>query len=225
MWHTEYLEIKKIRKDTTELWVRGPKIKDLNFLNDYPNVKKLFLSTIKTDYLTPISKLKDLIHLELTNVGNGTNLDFISHLNKLEILRLQTPVGWDGSGKVIKYISLNPLSNLRKLKELTLLDVVFENDGLEPLIKIKSLSQLTTRNRFTTRDFAKLAKYKPDLNCQYTQPYTTLEGYEYYQCKRCKETKVEFSGIDLKRRVFCPNCNESKYKELIERFYRIKNVC
>jgi hypothetical protein len=223
MWQTENSELKNLKKDIEELEVAGPKIKNLDFLYEFPKIKKLSLHSIKTNDLTPIASLKNITNLALTNVGNGASLQPLSQLTSLKELILQTPPGWDGSSKHVKYMSLQPLTNIEGLKDLTLLDVVFEMDGLEPLIKIKSLSQLTIRNKFSTKDFAKLAKFKPELNCRYTQPYTTWDGFEYYRCNKCGGMKVEFSGIDLKRRVFCLNCNKNKCDELIERFYRIKN--
>lgn len=223
MWRTDYKELKTIPKDTTELWVRGRKIKNLDFLNDFKEVKKLFLSSIKTNNLYPISSLKHLTHLELTNVGNGSDLNAISQLNNLEELILQTPSGYDGSGKVIKYLSLKPISDLSNLKELTLLDVVFEQDGLKPLLNLKSLTHLTARNKFSTEDFAKIDKYRPDVQCEYANPYNTWDGYEFYRCNKCGEKKVEFSGVELKRRVFCPHCNKKKFEELLERYNQIKS--
>ena len=223
MWRTEISELNRLNNSINELWIRGRKFKNLDFLYSFPKLKKLFLSSIQTDDLNPIGSLIKLTHLELTNVGNGSSLQPISQLEYLKELILQTPTGWDGGSKVVRYESLKPFSNLERLKNLTLLDVVFNIDGLEPLINIKSLSQLTTRNKFTTKEFAKLSKYRPEIECRYTQPYATWEGYEYYRCKKCKSMKVEFSGVDLKRRVFCLNCNKTKCEELIERFNLIKN--
>jgi len=171
----------------------------------------------------PIGSLGGLSKLELTDVGSGTNLDPISQLENLEELSLQTPPGWDGSNKTIKYKSLEPQTKLRNLKELTLLDVVFDFDGLKPIVRIESLVRLTTRNKFTTAEFAALAKYKPKLDCEYTKPYRMWDGVEYYRCSNCGQMKVEFSGVDLKRRVFCLSCNKAKCDELMERFDKIKN--
>ena len=223
MWITEISELNELRKSVDELWIRGNKIKSLEFLNDFPMLNRLFLSSIKTNDLIPIGSLRGLSKLELTNVGNGANLNPISQLDNLEELSLQTPPGWDGSAKIIRYKSLEPLTKLKKLKELTLLDVVFDFDGLKPILRMESLIRLTTRNKFTTTEFATLSKYKPTLDCEYAKPYRVLVGFEYYRCKICGQMKVEFSGIDLKRRVFCPNCNKTKCDELVERFNKIKN--
>jgi hypothetical protein len=223
MWITELSELNKLNKSIDELWVRGTKIKSLKFLSHFPGLIRLFLSSIKTDNLDALRSLKKLKYLELTNVGSGASLQPISELDSLEELILQTPAGWDGSSKTIRYDSLKPLIKLKSLKNLTLLNVTFDFDGLKPLINIESLSELTTRNIFTTEEFAVLSKYKPKLDCRYTQPYTTWEGVEYYRCKTCGGMKVEFSGVDLKRRVFCLNCNKAKCEELIERFNKIRN--
>jgi len=221
-WIDQLDKLNRINKGTEELWVSGQKIKELTFLKDFRNLKKLFLRSFKTTNLSPLKSLKELKHLELTNVGNGGNLEAISHLTSLQELIIQTPPGWDGGSKRLSYDSLAPLRNLENLVSLTLLDVLFTNDELTPLTHLKSLDQLDTRNTFTIAAFVELSISQPKLKCRYTKPYTIWEGVEYYRCKKCGSMKVEFSGIDLKRRVFCLNCNKKKTDELVVRFNEIK---
>ena len=151
-----------------------------------------------------------------------TNLEPISALENLKVLSILTIPGWDGSGKRIHYESLSPLSGLKKLEYLRTIDTEFLNDGLRPLLTIKSLAEFVTRNNYTTSDFALLEKFCPDINCKRAHAYYQWEGYEFRRCKKCGEFKVEFSGKDIARRVFCLNCNSKKVEELIERYNRIQ---
>jgi hypothetical protein len=217
-WIDTKEELDKIDLSSAEIKLSGKKIKDFNHLRDFENLKRLTLNSVVIENLELIGGLKSLEYLGLTNTANGQDLEPLINLTELKELILQTPPGWDGSGKKIVYKSLKPLSNLRELQSLTLLDIVFEEDGLEPLYDLDSLVKLETRNTFTTKDFAKLGVEKPDLDCRYTRPYTIWDGFEWYKCKTCGQMRVEFSGVDLKRRIFCLNCNSKKCQELINRY-------
>tara|TARA_B100000809_G_C14926479_1_gene455349 strand:+ start:59 stop:751 length:693 start_codon:yes stop_codon:yes gene_type:complete len=223
-WIETYEELEKVDSSILELSVKSREIKGLDFLARFERLQTLDLNSIKTDSLDKIGKLKSLKILRLTNIGNGSNLNPLANLTNLEDLIIQTPPSWDGGSKRIGYESLEPLSHLNKLKKLSLFDIQFKTDGLNPLCKLTGMKELLIRNQFTTFDFAELSIHLPDLKCQYTKPYTIWKGFEYYRCKKCNEMKVEFSGVDLKRRVFCLNCNKKRTDELIERFYEVKKT-
>lgn len=221
-WHNTIEAIDALDKGIEILYASGRKIGSLSFLKKFTQLKALYLHSFKVSTLDDLSELKHLEILVLENVGNGANLDPLSNLQNLRELILQTPPGWDGSGKKIIYKSLKSLENLKKLKRLTAFDVFFEEDGFQPLYRIPSLKVLDTKNSFTTKEFAKLALNRPDIKCAYAHPYREWEGFEYMKCKKCGNFKVEFSGVDLKRKNFCLQCDSKKCAELIERFNHLK---
>ncbi|WP_133242811.1 hypothetical protein [Pontibacter virosus] len=113
------------------------------------------------------------------------------------------------------------MSGLESLTELRLLDIHVTESGFQPVLSLKGLKRIVTNNTFTTYDFAELNIFRPDIECEYAAPYRIRE-IEYFKCKKCGAYKMEFSGNDLQRRTFCPNCNKKKVIELTERFTEIK---
>jgi len=218
----EFEDLKSISKSTTSLNVRGHKAKDLSILADFKNLKELQIRTFKGKDLSFLNELKDLKSLILENVTTDNELENLKDLTGLEELTLQTPVGWDGSGKKITYKSLKPLSGLENLIELRLLDIESTESGFQPLFNLQKLKKVVTHNTFTTYDFAELNAVRPDIECDYAAAYR-IRKIEYFICNKCGTYKLEFSGKDLIRRTFCPNCNEKKVTELTERFTAIKS--
>jgi Zn finger protein HypA/HybF involved in hydrogenase expression len=107
------------------------------------------------------------------------------------------------------------------LRELWLLDVIVKDSRFQPILKLKELKKIVTNNTFSTRDFAELNLFRPDIECHYAAAYHVRQ-IEYLICKKCGADKFEFSGNDLLRRTFCPNCNKKKVEELTKRFEDIK---
>ena len=197
----DIVNIEKLDKDIEELEISGNKIISIDFLKYFNDIKYL--------KIIGMNKIKDL-----------SPLKYLQELVKLDIM---TTPGWDGSGKRLYYETLKPISNLTKLECLRTIDIEFLNDGLKPLCKIKTLKEFITRNNYTTEDFIILEYYRPDIECKYAHLYREWEGYEYYKCKKCGTYKIEFSGKELSRKIFCKNCNKNKIKELTERYNEIKN--
>jgi hypothetical protein len=214
--------IDHIDKEVTELRIFERKIEDVNFLKDFRKIENLYLGYIKTENLNFIKNLNTIEKLVLYGVNSIQDISPIADLENLKELEMTTIAGWDGSGKKIHYETLQPLTNLKKLESLKTIDIEFSQDGLSPLIPVKSLKHFITRNSFTTSDFALLERYRPDIKCEYAHAYRVREGNEYYKCKKCGAYKVEFSGKDLSRRVFCLNCNEKKVNELTKRYIEIQ---
>jgi len=194
--------IEKTDKDTEELFICGSKFFDIEFLKEFKNLKYLkMLGMNKIKDLTPLKYLENLTHL-----------------------KIMTWPSWDGSGKRIYYETLEPISSLNQLEYLWATDIEFLNDGLKPLYKIKSLKNFISMNNYTTEDFALLAYYRPDIECIYACAYRELE-FEYCLCKKCGTYKIEFSGKEIPRKIFCKNCNKNKVRELTERYNEIiKNI-
>ncbi|MCB9334455.1 MAG: hypothetical protein H6574_25695, partial [Lewinellaceae bacterium] len=178
-WHNTIEAIDSLDKGIEVLHASGRKIGSLNFLKKFTRLKELYLHSFKVGTLDDLSELKNLEILALENVGNGANLGPLSKLQNLRELILQTPPGWDGSGKKIIYKSLKPLKELQKLERLTTFDVYFEEDGLQPLFRLPSLIEFNTKNSFTTQEFAKLAAHRPDITCVYAHPYKNWDGFEH----------------------------------------------
>ncbi len=220
---TEQIELNNIDIDSSSLRLKGNGIKDFSILLKLNNLTELELLSTKHFDISIIEKLTKLTSLRLNGILTITDLTFLKPLTNLTKLTLETPVGWDGSGKTIKCNSLSPLRFCNKLNHITILDIMFANDGLNPLFEIKSLTEIVTRNTFTTYDFAKLELHRPDIICDHAGPYIQ-HTIEFYKCKKCGDYKIEFSGIDLKRRVFCKNCNRQKVVDLTRRYYEIQKT-
>ncbi|MFN6077317.1 MAG: hypothetical protein ACK46Y_17315 [Fluviicola sp.] len=214
-------DLDNINKDTSDLYIKGSEIRDFSILINLKKLTKLELLSTKYFDFSLIENMKNLTSLRLNGITTITNLDFLKSLTNLTELILETPASWDGSGKTVVYNSLSSLSKCEKLKSIKMFDIQFLEDGLKPLYGIKSLKEIVTRNTFLTYEFAKLELNRPDIVCKYAKPYFQ-HHLEFYKCKKCNEFKIEFSGVDLKRRVFCKKCNLKKIEELTKRYYEIQ---
>ena len=215
------LDLNNINFHTTSLCIQGREIKDYSDLLNLKKLTKLELVSTKYFDFSIIENLTNLTSLRLNGITTITDLNFLESLTNLTELILETPAGWDGSGKTITYNSLSPLRKCKKLKSIKMFDIQFLEDGLKPLFGIKSLIEIVTRNTFLTYEFAKLELNRPDIVCEYAKPYFQ-HHFEFYKCKKCDYYKIEFSGVDLKRRIFCKNCNSKKVEELTKRYYEIQ---
>jgi hypothetical protein len=209
-------------RNATVIDVKCHKIKDLSIFAEFKKLQKLKIRTFQGKDLAFLKKLQALKSLVLENVVTENELEDLRNLSGLEELTLQTPVGWDGSGKKLEYKSLKPLSGLESLIELRLLDIMVNDTGFQPVFNLKNLRKIVTNNTFSTYNFAELSAFRSDIECEYATAYRIRE-IDYFKCKKCGTYKLEFSGIDLPKRTFCPNCNKKKVEELTERFNDIKN--
>ena len=221
MKYSSIEEINFLKRNIQELDVYCRKIDDLSILNEFTNLKELQIRSFRAPEFPFSKSLVDLETLILENVSMDNSLTSLKPLKNLRQLTLQTPVGWDGTGKKLIYSSLDPLNHLERLEEITLLEIIIEENGFTPLFNLKNLKRVNTHNTFTTKEFAELSLKRPDISCEYSKAYRVKEK-EYNRCVKCGNFKVEFSGIGIKRRVYCPICHKKKFQELTSRFEEIK---
>lgn len=105
-------------------------ISDITPVYNLLNLKKLVLYDNPITDISGIGRLSKLEYLDL-NFTPVENIDAISTLVNIEILSL----GGYGGNKSVKFTNIKPLSNLKKLKQLTL--------AARGLTSIKSLENLT----------------------------------------------------------------------------------
>lgn len=118
------------------------KYKTLGPLAELTNLEELEIATVpdaSLDFLLPLKKLRFLSILHLPKV---TNIDQIAELTELENLSLRTLPSWDSSSKKSVLDSLQPLSNLKKLKHLELSGIIPADKSLAGVSALPLLQTL-----------------------------------------------------------------------------------
>lgn len=125
-------------------------IKDISFLKDFTNLKRLILSTSKVSDLKPLSGLTNLEELDISS--SNSDLKPLSGLTNLRILGVSgefsdlTPLS-GLTNLTHLYLSSDNLSDLKPIESLNKLDYIFlvscSLKDISPLSKLKALSWVT----------------------------------------------------------------------------------
>lgn len=128
----------------------GHGIKDISFLKEFTNLKRLLLPTSKVSDISPLKNLTNLEQLDISS--SDSDLKPLSGLTKLRIL------GVSGEFSDLKplsgltnlthlYLSSDNLSNLKPIENLNKLDYIhlfaWNLKNIAPLSKLKALSWVT----------------------------------------------------------------------------------
>ena len=132
-------------------------IKDINFIADKSNLKKLQLNSCGINDYEPLRKLKNLKALGLWKPTKLNNLDFVNELTNLQYLFLQTvnnPIKFPAVDKLsklkrvalysVKSISdFSSLSDVKNLKEFAFYDIQGQKpEDFLPIIANKSIEKV-----------------------------------------------------------------------------------
>lgn len=144
-------------------------LSDLRFIRGLKNLK--IHSNTKLRTLESIQKLSDLDTVFVSDVPKIDDLSPISSLKNISTFGI-----CGGMHASIKLKSLEPLSQLEKLKEFYIVSARVLEGGLRPLKKCRSLKHLSVSNQFKTEDYAYLLAIRPDIICEHLAPYVCIEG-------------------------------------------------
>lgn len=142
------------------LFIKWSSIGDLGPIAACNSLASLYVGSSPSLYgLQSLSALRGLRHLFIQEVRDVRDLSFVSALGNLDEFGLS-----GGRGPKLPVDSLRPLSDLRSLKMLWLVNIRILNDGLAPLHELQQLASLRTSMRIDSPDIVALCKAVPSLN-------------------------------------------------------------
>ncbi|MFD3445888.1 hypothetical protein ACFDTO_14945 [Microbacteriaceae bacterium 4G12] len=156
------------------LYIYEMRVADLSMLQKLSNLKELYMcwNTKNTD-LWDLSYNKNLTSLLIEEFSKLEDLTPIKDGIHLQSLYL--------SGGIVKALhvqTLKPLSNLVNLNKLTLMNIKVKDDSLEPLMNLKEIKELNLSNQFPTEEYAKLSVVLSNTKCNFFKPYVYIESLE-----------------------------------------------
>lgn len=122
--------------------------------------------------LSPLRELKQLKHLRLFRMRASTDLEFVRGMTTLEEFGFL----FNSIDKIHTVDSLEPLSTLEAL-QLLWLDVKVRKNGLQPLMGLRQLGNLSVSFTYPASEFAAIRKALPSL--KYGAPFQeeTIQRY------------------------------------------------
>lgn len=205
----------------TEIKIWHCNYKSLEPIKHFVNARKIEIATFPNEKIDFIEGLQLLEYLYILHLPKLNSIQPLRNLKNLTELELSVLPSWDPSGKSSIIDSLEPLSTLDKLKNLSLFGVIPEDGNLICLAKCKSLVDVRIGNQFTIEQLAGLKALKPSIGGIFFEP---LAQAPYNFCKKCGSQKVMLSGV-LKYCIKCPKCNKKRidahlaeWKQVIEKY-------
>lgn len=135
-----------------------------------PDISALSLNS-KLEDISPFTKIHSLKSLVLEDTPKVYDLSPISMCKSIECLEYS-----GGIWKKNRTNSLEPISQLPKLKVLRLLNLSVELNGLKPLAILSNLVELGLSNQFPTDEYAYLSVYLEETKCDYFAPYIEISS-------------------------------------------------
>ena len=123
----------------------------------------------KVEDISPVSKVSNLKALILEDTPKVRDLSPVGSCTKLEIFEFSG--GIDSKNKAQ---SLDPISLLKSLRHLSLLNLKIENGGLTPLAKLQDLLELHVSNQFPTEEYALLSVYLQNTKCSHFKSFIEI---------------------------------------------------
>lgn len=142
------------------------RVADLSPLADVPNLRHLAIRwNTKVTTAAPLAGLR----LEGLIFDDTPKLSDLSPLEHLQNLEYFASIGCMNGRNTAR--SLKPLAKLPKLRDLCLLNLKVENEGLTPLAKCEALRILKVSNQFPTEEYAFLSVHLPNTICDLFSPW------------------------------------------------------
>ncbi|GLX71141.1 leucine-rich repeat domain-containing protein [Paenibacillus glycanilyticus] len=161
---------------------------------EYFNVSSLSFYEFRVEDLSPFENLDRVENLSLAwntkafqlwNMERNINLrrlvisDF-SKLRSIELIKTGTVLeSLELSGGIwtkLTIETLEPLSELKRLKQLTLTNIKVDDQSLGPLVELKNLEKLELSNQFAVEEYAKLSVVLTETKCDLFSAYTKLNS-------------------------------------------------
>jgi hypothetical protein len=175
----------------------APKLTDLGFLADLPQLRTLALLDIpRLDFATfpPMPSLQEFVFL-------------------------------GGFQKTVMVHSLSPLARLKGLRRLELSNVAAVDGSLAPLAALQGLENLCLPGTaYEVEEYAHLAASLPNtrgarmdcLNPLFSKPEYVTPGKAHHPCPRCAQPRVLLTGKGT--RISCLTCDGKRIEKHIARW-------
>jgi hypothetical protein len=148
------------------------KVEDLSPIENLDKVENLSLTwNTKVVQLWNMERNNKLRRLEISDFSKLRSIELIKTGTWLEILELS-----GGIWTKLNIESLEPLSELKRLKQLTLTNIKVDDKSLEPLLELKNLEILELSNQFPVEEYAKLSVVLTETECNLFSAYTKLKS-------------------------------------------------
>ncbi|MGE0977307.1 internalin [Bacillus cereus] len=179
-----------------ELWVFAVNQEQFDNIMTHVNPELLYVYKMRVENLSILQMMSNLreVYLcwntkntDLWNFIYNKNLTYllIEDFSKLEDL---TPIKDGGNlgglylgggiTKALNVKTLEPIGDLVRLNELTLMNIKVKDHSLEPLMNLKKLKKLNLSNQFPVEEYAKLSVVLQNTECEFFKPYVRMESTE-----------------------------------------------
>lgn len=115
------------------------KYRTLKPLAAFTGLEELAIMTIPDPDLTFLQGLGSLTYLRLLHLPKVTDLAPLARLQNLRTLLIETPPSWDSASKRLTVDSFEPLGELRRLENITLIGIRTPEQSLRPLERCGNL--------------------------------------------------------------------------------------
>ncbi|WP_242307679.1 leucine-rich repeat domain-containing protein [Bacillus cereus group sp. BfR-BA-01524] len=156
------------------LYVYKMRVENLSILQMMSNLREVYLcwNTKNTD-LWDLSYNKNLSYLLIEDFSKLEDLTPMKDGENLGGLYLG-----GGITKALNVKTLEPIGDLVRLNELTLMNIKVQDRSLEPLMNLKRLKKLNVSNQFPMEEYAKLSVVLQNTECEFFKPYVRMESTE-----------------------------------------------
>lgn len=135
------------------LWIKTSRIKDFSSIGDLKNLEEL--NFVGSPAILNLQGIENLIQLKYCVLDSFFGIETVDELSKLKALRkLQLFGGLHG--KRLNLTSIEPLAELRDLRELAL--DIKTNLDIQPLLKLKELRKLIIPDYYHSKISGELPK-------------------------------------------------------------------
>jgi hypothetical protein len=216
------------------LWCFGIDHERLEILAQCEQLEALYLEDVRVPSLEALGALGKLDVLGVDGATNVETLDWLGHLRPLSQLRLQglprvhslEPLSaqvkaraLDVSGSIwtrMKVESFACLSELLELRILYLYNIQCLDGSLDVLAGLPHLQELHIAGFYEWEKFARLSGLRPDVRCDWFQPFVELE---HQSCTTCGCQLVLLTG--KRQPTLCRQCEAGRIQRHVDRFLRV----
>lgn len=177
-----------------DLWIFAVNQKQFDKIMTYVNPEVLYVYEMRVENLSKLQEMSNLRALYLCWNTKNTNLWDLRYNKNLSYLLIEdfskledlTPIK-DGKnleglflgGAIMKTLNvktLEPIGDLVRLNELTLMNIKVNDRSLEPLMNLKRLKKLNLSNQFPMEEYAKLSVVLQNTECEFFKPYVRTDS-------------------------------------------------
>lgn len=184
---------------------------DLSPVGQLRHVQHLLIGW--ANYLQDLSWLAQLPRLQTLVIDDAKRLDLetLPNLPRLQALQLG-----GGIWKILKVVSLAPLSRLPSLEYLSLSSLAVLDGAMPPLSDLQALRHFQGPNIFELKESARMAAKRPDLDSPllrpiYLEPSADSQGNPIFACLICGGPKL--MPTMRRAKLLCPRCDAPRIRQ------------